>query len=86
MLWSEVVESGHTSTFWTILNRAQGIGAHVRKGESGHRVVCVNTFIKTEEGEKGQHEERKIPRMNGYSVSKMKQIVGANTMGLNPME
>jgi hypothetical protein len=57
--------------------QAQELGAHVRKGESGHLVVYANTITKTEEGENGQDEERKIPFMKGYTVFNVEQLAAA---------
>ncbi len=76
MLWSAAVESGYASPFWMTFKQAQELGAHVRKGESGHLVVYANTITKTEEGENGQDAERKIPFMKGYTVFNVEQIEG----------
>jgi len=76
MLWGAAVESGYASPFWMTFKQAQELGAHVRKGECGHLVVYANTITKTEEGENGQDEERKIPFMKGYSVFNVEQIEG----------
>lgn len=76
MLWSAAVERGYASPFWMTFKQAQEFGAHVRKGESGHLVVYANTITKTEEGEDGQDEERKIPFMKGYTVFNVEQIEG----------
>ena len=76
MLWGAAVECGYGSPFWMTFKQAQELGAHVRKGESGHLVVYANTITKTEEGENGQDEERKIPFMKGYTVFNVEQIEG----------
>jgi antirestriction protein ArdC len=76
MLWSAAVESGYAAPFWMTFKQAQELGAHVRKGERGHLVVYANTITKTEEGENGQDEERKIPFMKGYTVFNVEQIEG----------
>jgi antirestriction protein ArdC len=76
MLWSAAVECGYTSPFWMTFKQAQELGAHVRKGEQGSLVVYANTITKTEEGENGQDEERKIPFMKGYTVFNVEQIEG----------
>lgn len=76
MLWSAAVECGYASPFWMTFKQAQEFGAHVRKGEHGHLVVYANTITKTEEGENGQDEERKIPFMKGYTVFNVEQIEG----------
>jgi antirestriction protein ArdC len=76
MLWSAAVESGYASPFWMTFKQAQELGAHVRKGEQGSLVVYANTITKTEEGENGQDEERKIPFMKGYTVFNVEQIEG----------
>jgi antirestriction protein ArdC len=74
MLWGAAVESGYASPFWMTFKQAQELGAHVRKGEQGSLVVYANTITKTEEGENGQDEERKIPFMKGYTVFNVAQI------------
>ncbi len=76
MLWGAAVEGGYGSPFWMTFKQAQELGAHVRKGESGHLVVYANTITRTEEGENGQDEERKIPFMKGYTVFNVEQIEG----------
>lgn len=76
MLWSAAVERGYASPFWMTFKQAKELGAHVRKGEQGSLVVYANTITKTEEGENGQDEERKIPFMKGYTVFNVEQIEG----------
>jgi antirestriction protein ArdC len=76
MLWSATVECGYASPFWMTFKQAQELGAHVRKGEQGSLVVYANTITRTEEGEDGQDEERKIPFMKGYTVFNVEQIDG----------
>jgi antirestriction protein ArdC len=76
MLWSAAVESGFASPFWMTFKQAQEFGAHVRKGERGSLVVYANTITRTEEGENGSEEERRIPFMKGYTVFNVEQIEG----------
>jgi antirestriction protein ArdC len=76
MLWGAAMEGGYLSPFWMTCRQATEFGAHVRKGERGNLVVYANTITKTEEGENGQEEERKIPFMKGYSVFNVEQIEG----------
>ena len=76
MLWGAALEKGHVAPFWMTFKQAQELGAHVRKGESGHLVVYANTITKTEESENGEQEERQIPFMKGYTVFNVEQIEG----------
>ena len=76
MLWGASVEAGYLSSYWMTFRQAKELGAHVKKGERGNLVVYANTITKTEEGENGQDEERKIPFMKGYSVFNVEQIEG----------
>ncbi|MBO4168840.1 ArdC family protein [Cereibacter azotoformans] len=76
MLWGAAMEGGYVSPYWMTFKQAQEYGAHVRKGERGNLVVYANTITKTEEGENGQDEERKIPFMKGYTVFNVEQIEG----------
>lgn len=76
MLWGAAMEGGYLSPYWMTFKQAQEYGAHVRKGERGNLVVYANTITKTEEGENGQDEERKIPFMKGYTVFNVEQIEG----------
>jgi len=76
MLWGAAMEDGYLSPYWMTFKQAQEYGAHVRKGERGNLVVYANTITKTEEGENGQDEERKIPFMKGYTVFNVEQIEG----------
>jgi antirestriction protein ArdC len=76
MLWGAAVESGFASPIWMTFKQAQELGSHVKKGEKGSMVVYANTITKTEEGENGQDEERKIPFMKGYTVFNVEQIEG----------
>lgn len=38
-LWGASVEAGHLSPTWMTFRQAKELGAHVRKGETGHLVV-----------------------------------------------
>tara|TARA_R110000796_G_scaffold45616_43_gene110483 strand:- start:10174 stop:11076 length:903 start_codon:yes stop_codon:yes gene_type:complete len=76
MLWGAAMEGGYCSPYWMTFKQAKTFGANVRKGERGNLVVYANTFTKTEEGENGQEEERKIPFMKGYTVFNVEQIEG----------
>jgi antirestriction protein ArdC len=39
MLWSAAVAKGYVSPYWITLRQANQIGAHVRKGERGGRLL-----------------------------------------------
>ncbi|MEQ8328088.1 MAG: zincin-like metallopeptidase domain-containing protein [Parvibaculum sp.] len=76
MLWGAAIEAGFLSPYWMTYRQAKELDAHVRKGEQGNLVVYANTITRTEEGEDGNEEERKIPFMKGYTVFNVEQIEG----------
>lgn len=76
LLWSEAMARGYTATSWMTFRQALGLGAHVRKGETGALVVFAGRFTRTEDGENGETVERSIPYLKSYTVFNVEQIDG----------
>ena len=77
MLWSAAMAKGYAAPIWMTFKQAQGLGAHVRKGEEGSLVVYADKIIRTEtDAQTGEEAERAIPFMKGYTVFNVEQIEG----------
>jgi antirestriction protein ArdC len=75
MLWSAAMAKGYAAPIWMTFKQAQGLGAHVRKGEEGSLVVYADKLIRTEtDAATGEEAERAIPFMKGYTVFNVEQI------------
>ena len=76
-LWIAASEHGFNAPMWLTFNQTKKLGAHVRKGEKGTRVVYASTFNKTEHNdETGKDERRAIPFLKHYTVFNIDQIDG----------
>ncbi len=60
MLWGAAIEGGCCSPYWMTIKQATTFGAKVSKGERANLIVYASTFTKSEEGENGQEEERRM--------------------------
>jgi len=76
LLWAEAQDKNYTAPIWMTYKQAQGIGAQVRKGETGSLVVFADSLTKTETNDKGEETERQIAFMKGYTVFNVEQIDG----------
>ncbi|MEO5807024.1 zincin-like metallopeptidase domain-containing protein [Devosia sp.] len=77
MLWGSAAENGFSSPTWISFKQAQGMGAHVRKGERGTMVLYGGTLTRTKLNEQiGEENERGIPFLKSYSVFNADQIEG----------
>ncbi|MHC2435306.1 ArdC family protein [Bradyrhizobium sp. USDA 4451] len=77
MLWSAAIEHGYSAPIWMTFKQANGLGAHVRKGETGTLVVYADRMIRKDTNkETGEESERAIPFMKGYTVFNVEQIEG----------
>jgi antirestriction protein ArdC len=77
MLWGEAVAKGYSAPIWLTFKQAQGLGAHVRKGEQGSLVVYADRIRRTERDEMtGEEAEREIPFLKGYTVFNVQQVEG----------
>ena len=73
LLWIASMEKGYTSNIWMTVKQANELGAKVKKGEKGHRVVFAKTVVKEVENN-GNTEEKVIPFMRSYTVFNTDQI------------
>jgi antirestriction protein ArdC len=76
LLWMEAQSSGFTSNYWMTYKQAQELGGQVRKGEKAATVVYSGAIERTEQNEKGEDEESRIPFLKSYSVFNADQIDG----------
>jgi antirestriction protein ArdC len=76
LLWGEVMKKGYTSPKWMTFRQAAELGANVRNGEHGSRVVYANSISRTGTDGNGEESERDIYFMKGYTVFNVEQIEG----------
>lgn len=76
LLWSEAMACGFRSPTWMTFRQAQELGASVRKGETGTRVVFASSFIRSETNDAGEEFEHDIPFLKSYTVFNSEQISG----------
>lgn len=76
LLWIEVQTSGYGSNYWMTYKQAQELGGQVRKGEKAATVVYAGAIERTEQNEKGEDEENRIPFLKAYSVFNADQVDG----------
>lgn len=70
LLWIAAAEKGFAADQWMTFNQAKKLGANVRKGERGTKIV----FYKTLEIEDENGEDRKIPMARTFTVFNVEQI------------
>jgi antirestriction protein ArdC len=77
MLWSAAIAGGFAAPIWMTFKQALELNAHVRKGEKGSLVVYANSIMRKETDEAtGEHTDREIHFMKGYTVFNVEQIEG----------
>lgn len=94
ILWLSAMESGFSSPYWLTYKQAEKLGAQVRKGSKGVRVVYYGTFEKCETDSSGESVAKKIPFLKSYCVFNAEQIDGlpshffpvADSLKVNPGE
>ena len=74
LLWNEAQDKGYSGNVWMTYKQAEGLGAHVRKGEHGTMVVYANTVTKTETDDQGDEVEQSIPFLKAYTVFNIAQV------------
>jgi len=77
MLWMTSAERGYASPYWMTFKQALALGACVRKGEKGTRVVFADRIVRRETDAAGEDQERVIPFLKQYTVFNAEQIEGA---------
>ena len=77
VLWLAAFERGYESPLWLTFQQAKELGASVKKGETGTKVVYANTFEKkTADTETGDETTERIPFLKAYTVFNAEQIEG----------
>lgn len=75
-LWFNQKSRTLPSNKWASFKQWKQIGASVKKGEKGSRVIFYKTLTREEEGKSGETEEVKIPMLRQYSVFNASQVEG----------
>ncbi|MBE0580035.1 zincin-like metallopeptidase domain-containing protein [Devosia sp.] len=76
LLWMQAQTCGYRSNFWMTYRQALELGGQVRKGEKAATVVYAGAIERTEQNEKGEDEESRIPFLKAYSVFNADQVDG----------
>ncbi|MEQ9230594.1 MAG: zincin-like metallopeptidase domain-containing protein [Cyclobacteriaceae bacterium] len=75
-LWFNQKSKSLPSNKWASFKQWQQIGASVKKGEKGSRIIFYKTLIKDDERETGEAKEVKIPMLRQYVVFNAAQVEG----------
>lgn len=75
-LWFNQQAREFSSNHWATFQQWKEKKAMVRKGEKGSRVIFYKTLLKSEENEKGEQEDKKIPMLRLYTVFNAAQVEG----------
>lgn len=73
-LWSVAARRGYRSPYWFTYKQAVDLGAYVRKGEKSSPVVYSSLYLKTEDDDAREPEEKRIPFLKAYSVFNADQV------------
>lgn len=73
LLWSSAMQQGLTGERWLTFNQAKALGAKVRKGAKGTRIVFFKPLAITDTA---TGEEKKIPMLRTYVVFNSDQVEG----------
>lgn len=76
LLWLAADRGGFSQRRWMTFKQAINLGAAVRKGERGSRVVFASAIEREVEGDNGETVEKRIPFMKAYTVFNVEQIDG----------
>lgn len=76
LLWVEGMERGFERQEWLTFKQAQEIGANVRKGAKGCRVVFFKVMEKDGKGEDGANEKERFPMLRSFVVFNVADIEG----------
>jgi len=76
LLWAAACAGGYAAPIWMTYRQAQGLGAQVRKGETGSTVIYADKLRRTEADEAGEERDVEIPFMKAYTVFNVEQIDG----------
>lgn len=73
LLWLAEVTNNYQHHMFMTYAQARSMNAHIRKGEHGHPIIKVGTFV-VEDEEDGEEKEKKY--MKQYTVFNVEQIEG----------
>lgn len=74
LLWAAAQQGGFSGQHWITFKQAKTIGAKVRKGEKGTRIVFFKKLEKEQQGEGGETETVSIPMLRTYTVFNSDQV------------
>ncbi|MDW3191271.1 MAG: zincin-like metallopeptidase domain-containing protein [Cytophagales bacterium] len=81
-LWFNQKSKSLPSNKWASFKQWQQIGAHVKKGEKGSRIIFYKTLIKEDSSHsEGESQEIKIPMLRQYVVFNASQVEGFEEQG-----
>ncbi len=75
-LWFNQKSKALRSNQWASFKQWQQIGAKVKKGEKGSRIIFYKTLIKEDQNDQGETEEARIPMLRQYVVFNASQVEG----------
>lgn len=75
-LWFNQAAKSFQSHQWATFKQWKELGANVKKGSKGTRIIFYKTLLKEEENAKGEVEENKIPMLRQYIVFNADQVEG----------
>lgn len=67
-LWRSANLGGYRSPHWLTFRQAQELGGNVRRGEKSATVFYANLYLKNEDDDAREPEEKRIPFLKAYSV------------------
>jgi antirestriction protein ArdC len=76
LLWASAERSNFASDRWLTFKQAIDLGAAVRKGEKGTRIVFFKSLELEGENAAGEAETRRIPLLRTYTVFNADQVDG----------
>ena len=75
-LWFNQQTKKYPSNQWATFKQWQDVGAQVRKGEKGSRIIFYKALLKSEENASGEQEEKEIPMLRQFTVFNASQVDG----------
>ncbi len=75
-LWITQQKRGYLSNQFASFKQWQEMGAKVKKGERGSRIIFYKTLIKSDTNEQGEEATSKIPMLRLYTVFNAAQVEG----------
>lgn len=76
ILWDAIHKKQFNHATWMTFKQAQALGAQVRKGEKGTKIVFSKKMKRIEKNEDGEEVTLQIPFLKSYTVFNLDQIDG----------